>query len=390
MSYSIEDIVGIDSFSAESIAAIQAALATDESLRLAVSRWISVSKSVRQSIENDFPSSEALVCFALRHTLSTVDLTEKERETLQRVELEMETSIANHPAIGKIITRIQNDATAFEAAWDAAFESARVTPISSVDRAPVVRRFTGMRLVRMAVSTAAVVFLIAFGISRFNSNPELPSHAIEYAAGQSNQFTLEDGSSVRLTAGSKLSWDGAFSRSVVLSGSAFFDVDASSEPFVIKTDIGTTTVLGTSFGVRNIQNGENGESMVQVTLVSGRVSLSVDGIESTVLSPGQQGIISASGIKVESVNLTESLTWTELLVFRDTPMNEVVREIERRFEIEVKLDKSLSNTPLTGTFDQERGAQEILGIIAAAIGAELSVHEQTGAFSLERTESAGL
>jgi len=360
---------------------------TDESLRLAVSRWIAVSKWVRLSIENDFPSSQVLVRFALREQLSESDWTSQEWASLKQAESVMADAIANHASLARIISRIQNDAQAFDQAWNASVDSIQA---GTIDRAPVARRFSGMRLVRTALSAAAVVVVIAFGINQLTPNATLPHHVIEYAAGESNHVVLEDGSTVRLAENSSLSWDGDFSRTVSLSGSAFFDVDASSEPFFVETEVGVTTVLGTSFGIQTIPSNENGNPTVKVTLVSGRVSLSGQGSASKVLAPGEQGIITRSGITVAPVNLTESLTWTEFLVFRDTPMKEVVAELQRRFEIKIILDKHFTDTPLTGTFDQDRGAKEILNIMATALGAQLSVDAQTGTFSLERSESAGL
>jgi len=380
--YSIEDIVGLDSFSPEDIAAIQSAMKSDDSLKAAVSKWIAVSHHVRQSIESDFPSNQALVCFALRERLTSSDWTNQESDVFKRAESEMLASIERHSSITRIISRIQADASAFERIWNSEFALG--------DRAPIARRFSGLRLVRLAVSAVAVVVLIAFGVTRFSAGPESSLQVIESVAGAYKQITLNDGSTVRLASDSKLSWEGDFNRKLSLQGSAFFEVYASSEPFVIETEVGITTVLGTSFGIETVGSPINGQSVVKVTLVSGRVSLSNTGSESVILSPGEQGIISKSGISISEVNLTHALVWSELLVFRDTPMKDVVAELERRFKVKIGLDESLASTPLTGTFDQERGVREILDIMAAALSAKLSVDEQTGELSLERSVSAGL
>jgi transmembrane sensor len=192
------------------------------------------------------------------------------------------------------------------------------------------------------------------------------------AAATWSEVTLPDGSEVRIAPGSSLRWlsdEEAAERRIRLEGSAFFDVVAGPRPFRLETDDALTTVLGTSFGVRTAQGTE-------VTLVSGRVSLAgrSPNAEAVVLEPGQQGWMTAdmNRAEIRTVDLNAALAWTELLIFRDTPMTEVVRQLSETFNVTISLHESLRETPLTGTFESERGTKAILDIIGAALGATVT------------------
>ncbi len=92
--------------------------------------------------------------------------------------------------------------------------------------------------------------------------------------GQKTTFELEDGTIVKLNAGSKLRYPKAFTsqeRKVELEGEAFFDVKRDeNKPFIVETIDLTTTVLGTSFDIKSYP--EEGESFVAVA--SGKVKVS--------------------------------------------------------------------------------------------------------------------
>ena len=81
-----------------------------------------------------------------------------------------------------------------------------------------------------------------------------------------------------------------------------------------------------------MQTMPSGETVV--TLVSGRVGITLpEGnlASGEILTPGMQGILSKSGISVTEVNLTEALAWSELIVFKDTPMEEVISVLSKRY-----------------------------------------------------------
>jgi transmembrane sensor len=279
--------------------------------------------------------------------------------------------MASHPALEHILKRIRSEADAFESAWTQAAAPRE-------DRGPLRPVRSSMRLLRRTLAAAAVVALLVVGRQWISPEPtaDLPSWA---AAASWDVASLPDGSEVRIAPGTTLTWlseEGDGERRVRLEGSAFFDVTAGPDPFRVETGEALTTVLGTSFGVRT-------EGGTEVTLVSGRVSLArLDG-QALILEPGQQGWMTEGMTlpEIRTVELGEALSWTELLIFRDTPMAEVARQLSQAFDVTITLHDSLKETPLTGTFESERGTKAILDIIGAALGATVTVVE-AGRFEL--------
>ncbi|MDA0378620.1 MAG: FecR domain-containing protein, partial [Bacteroidetes bacterium] len=228
-----------------------------------------------------------------------------------------------------------------------------------------------LRLLRRTLAAAAVVALLVVGRQFLTTEPaaDLPTWA---STASWDVAALPDGSEVRIAPGTTLAWlfaDDADERRVRLEGSAFFDVVAGPQPFRVETEEALTTVLGTSFGVRTLEGTE-------VTLLSGRVSLAGHAAlgEAVVLEPGQQGWMTKDMARpdVRDVDMVRALIWTELLIFRDTPMSDVVRQLSETFDVTIELDEALRETPLTGTFETERGTKAILDIIGAALGATVT------------------
>jgi ferric-dicitrate binding protein FerR (iron transport regulator) len=173
---------------------------------------------------------------------------------------------------------------------------------------------------------------------------------------------------------------GSSERYVTFEGKAFFNVVSSPTPFIIETFEARTTVLGTSFAMRTSEGTE-------VTLVTGRVSMAPLGNleDARILEPGQQGRVSDrdSSPLVDIVNIERVLLGFEPIIFKDTPMSDVVESLSDRYAVDIQLSESLQETTLTGTFDSDLGAKGILESVALAIGAELT-SSGDDSFSLSR------
>lgn len=374
MSQYLDQIIGSDHFTEAELSAIRNAVRRDPELKEAIASWAELAGHVSDRWAEDVPSRNVLVLLALKETLHPTTLNDDESKDLAEAGARLEAIMAGHPAVATILDRIRDEAASFNASWDAVLGSRS-------DRAAESRVRNPMRLVRMALSVAAVIALFAIGIRQFvpTTVPSVP-YAVT-AVGELKTVTLDDGTTVRMHPGSSLTWNDEFERALTFEGSAFFDVTSSPKPFIIHTAHSQTTVLGTSFGMRTLSDAKT-----EVTLVSGRVSVSTPGNEeqATVLEPGQQSIISASGILVEDVELSTALNWSELIVFRDTQMKKVVKTLSQRFDVSITVSDDLQKTPLTGTFDQRRGIDAILDIIAAALGAELDIQKENSVYHLSR------
>jgi len=146
---------------------------------------------------------------------------------------------------------------------------------------------------------------------------------------------LADGSTARLNAGSDL--DFAVSpeqRLATLNGEAYFDVEKSTVPFTVVTPRGRITVVGTSFNVFS-----RSDSMA-VSCTSGQVRVRFAGVaEAYPLTPGTEVAINVTGDVTTSEEASPgSLDWlSDRSVFVNRPLAEVLEELERQFDLEIRL-----------------------------------------------------
>jgi transmembrane sensor len=151
---------------------------------------------------------------------------------------------------------------------------------------------------------------------------------------------------------------GADAREVHLAGQAVFQVTHDARrPFRVHTAGVSTEVLGTRFVVRAYADDPD----ISVALVDGsvRIRSSADSDQSRALTlrPGQvaRAVIGTAPRVDEQTNAAALLAWTEgQLVFKDTPLSQVARELGRWYDVDIRLaDASLSERRLTATLGRE-------------------------------------
>jgi transmembrane sensor len=183
--------------------------------------------------------------------------------------------------------------------------------------------------------------------------------ALEYAAapGQRLSIALDDGTHVVPGPGSQLRVlrdTESETRQVLLGGRAYFTVAPDpARPFQVLTQGAVTRVLGTEFDVQAYP----GDAATRVVVRSGRVAIRGDAAAESgarVLEPGDRGVVSPDGaVQVESgVDADALLLWTTgTLAFRNTPLREVIPEIERWFDVRIRMaDPTLARRRITATF----------------------------------------
>lgn len=239
------------------------------------------------------------------------------------------------------------------------------------------RRHDGPRLHRhvalaASVAVCAVALLLAFGV--FDRAPL----AIVYATGadERNTVLLDDGSQLVLNADTAVSVRmGGKQRALVLEhGEAMFSVARDPQrPFSVEAGNGIVTALGTRFQVRREP------AQVTVTLLEGSVALErpEGGEQRRRLTPGDQVTYGDAGtpVAVRMVDTEVASSWTRgRLLFRSTPLAEVVAEVNRYADTPLKLeDPSLGALPVSGTFPM--GDSES---VALALQALLPVRVEQG------------
>lgn len=210
-----------------------------------------------------------------------------------------------------------------------------VTP--AVAQAPRWRRVAGTAL--------AAGLALAVGTGVWMSRP----FTVAAPDGAQYALSLPDGSQVELNAGSTLTFARGLrsriglpvgDRAVRLTGEAFFTVTHdASRPFVVHTPEARVTVLGTRFLVRARADDADG---TRVAVESGRVRVAtVAGArESVELAAGEGTVVAQNAApRAAAVVGVERLTlWRRGgLAFVDQPLSGIVRELERRYAVEIRL-----------------------------------------------------
>lgn len=167
--------------------------------------------------------------------------------------------------------------------------------------------------------------------------------------GKRSKITLSDGSVVYLNAGTKFIFPEKFllkERTVILSGEAFFEVKSNKErPFIVKTmeENFSVQVLGTKFNISAYPT----DGYISTALAEGKVNVVEKGFfsnQETVLKPGQLATWSKQGgrVDVKDVDAYRYTSWTSgLLYFESESVINVIRKIERFYNIDIVLDEKL-------------------------------------------------
>lgn len=179
---------------------------------------------------------------------------------------------------------------------------------------------------------------------------------VQYATtAERRTIALEDGSTVELDVASRFSASFTEQRRDIelQDGRAVFEVAPDkSRPFTVRAGDGAVTAIGTRFQV------ERERDQVTVTLAEGIVSVSRENAsgsatQETRLQPGEQLVWSgASDWSRRQADIEAGLSWSRgRLVFRNTPLAEVVAQVNRYSPRKLVLvDPALAELPVHGNF----------------------------------------
>lgn len=209
------------------------------------------------------------------------------------------------------------------------------------------RWFRITRLIPLAAAAAlviAVALRLAPGGESALDGPAiaLTAPVMRTGIGEQRTIDLADGSQVMLGANSSLRLGDGFgntTREVFLEGQAFLRVrHDAARPFVVNAAGTRATDLGTAFEVRAYPN-----EGVRVAVTEGLVEVRREGAsaDSTVLHPGDVAELPATGDAVirRQQDVERLLGWTRgELVFDDAPLADIGRELERWYDVQVRID----------------------------------------------------
>lgn len=217
---------------------------------------------------------------------------------------------------------------------------------------------------------SAAVLLLGVALTAFyfvKGTPEPKTNIIFADRGEKVIVVLPDGSKVSLNSESRLYYPSEFVgdvREVKISGEAYFEVSSDeNNPFIVNTDDMMIKVTGTKFNVKAYPESKH----ILTTLDEGRISIGKNKENLRLMLPGQCAYFEKSTalcqIKdVENPGIASE--WrNNQFVFRNTPISEVLRAAERKFDV----DFSISNPEIekyTYTFScSANDMNDIIGIM---------------------------
>lgn len=202
------------------------------------------------------------------------------------------------------------------------------------------------------------------------ATPEPVWQTISTPPGVKTTFFLPDSTRVWLNSSSSITFPGTFAqntRQVSITGEAFLDVRANEEqPFVVGLGKINMKVLGTRFDVIHYEK----EKQSEIILESGKISLfqgtGADEQGLATLRPGEKALFDKAQhrIGITRVQTQKYTSWINgKLIFRDDPMDEVVRKLNRWFNVEITIaDPEIEKYVYTATF-QDESIDQILELL---------------------------
>jgi len=249
-------------------------------------------------------------------------------------------------------------------------------------------RFSQFRRIAAIIVIAALLGILAY--QDLYTKPQVADpvlREISIEKGHRGNVTLSDGTQVQLNGESKIILPKVFEadkREITLKGEAFFDVTHNPDrPFIIHAGEAIVRVVGTKLDVRSYPEDDG----VRVVVKRGRVELKSrkDFVKNmAVLTAGEVGKLyrKDNQIKERTVeDLDVYLSWTKgYLKFKDTPMDEVAKQLERKYDIQVEFsDSSLKKMRLTAEL-KSRIIQRNMDVISTSLDMGYKIDQQVVTF----------
>lgn len=239
------------------------------------------------------------------------------------------------------------------------------TAYNNVQR-KIKRRSRRLFLQRIAVAASLFIGLVGIGslLIQFLNLQEkyAPSLITVYSNDNSrSQITLPDGTEVHLNSRSILTYpsyyQGEERKVSLLEGEAYFKVSPNTDrPFIVNVadDKYKIKVLGTEFNLQAYKE----DKIIQTTLIEGSVQLDIEGKDSkAILKPSEKAVysVNTNQLQIAATNTDRELDWMyDRLVFKQTPMKEVLARLSRFYNVEFEVKNNIIyEYSFTGTFEDK-------------------------------------
>ena len=194
-----------------------------------------------------------------------------------------------------------------------------------------------------------VAAVLVIGLGLWFSFQIIATSTVYAKNGSFNTVTLPDNSEVVLNSGSEIQykkWNWDNNRALNLEGEAYFKV-AKGQQFEVNTALGTVTVLGTQFNVKQR------ESRFDVTCYEGKVKVRYQDQELVITRGMSVAFENGKAIDIPQ-SLVQSPEWlNNELVFYQSNLKSIVSEFERHFNVTLELKLKGNSQLFTGTVPAE-------------------------------------
>lgn len=197
--------------------------------------------------------------------------------------------------------------------------------------------------IRPLLRVAAVLLI---GLAVYYSPLYGDTTTVQTLASNTISVELPDDSSVKLNAGSSIKYkkrNWKKNREVNLVGEAYFKV-AKGSKFDVVTWAGKVSVLGTQFNVKQRVN------YFEVTCYEGLVSVSYKEHELKLPAGKTFKLIDGAKIDGETKDLEPSWSSKNISSFKSVPYGEVIKELERQYDIVIETNNVDTTQLFTGSF----------------------------------------
>ena len=202
--------------------------------------------------------------------------------------------------------------------------------------------------------------------------------------GQKSEILLPDGTHIWLNSATRLRYPvqfGKHNREVFLEGEAYFEVSPNKQkPFIVHTPDVAIKVLGTSFNVKAYPD----EPEIETALIKGSVNLVFPGApgktKEVEMLPGEMVNFSKTSMSVikSGFQTDETIGWkNNRLIFRDDTFSNLVKKIERWYNVKVLYDESLfKDQRLTVELLEGESLDRLMQIIGSAAHLNYRIDKQ--------------
>lgn len=221
-------------------------------------------------------------------------------------------------------------------------------------------------------SAAAVLLFVLIGTGIYfnnessNENAVVTENVIENLTTKIKYVVLPDSSKVELGPNSKIIYGNNFAlnRKIEIDGEAYFKVKKDKQhQFQVFCDETTTTVLGTSFTVKESENEE-----ITVELFEGIVQMNVKGQnQNWILKPGD---------KFTYANQTASVTeFSRFVDFDNEKLSVISHYIEENYGYKVNIPKENLNQKITIRINKKEDLKTIVQLLSEMYNLNFEINE---------------